>query len=56
MSRQRIRISQVLILNTLCAIIGQLLAFNAWYIWRYWHVITRLPQELWQWLSAVVSH
>jgi hypothetical protein len=36
----RIRISQTLIVNSLCCAIGPLAAWNAWWIITYWPTIT----------------
>lgn len=39
-----IRISQTLIVNSLCCAIGPLLAWNLWWVWRYRHVLAQLWQ------------
>lgn len=41
-----IRVSETGIINTLCCVIGAGLAYNISVIFRYWHVIVSLGEEL----------
>lgn len=45
------RMSRIGIVNTLCCAIGPLLAWNAYWVMRYWHAI----EMLWGDLSRCVA-
>ena len=40
------RFSEVLILSTLCSVIGALGAFDYYWIDKYWHVFPQLVEEV----------
>ena len=44
------KISRVLIVNTLCCAIGPLLAWNAYWVVRYWPAIVLLWEDTIRWV------
>jgi len=53
--RVRVRVSRVLITNTLCAAVGVMLAVNITYLWEHWGIIRGLWEEVWRCVERV-SH
>lgn len=47
------RISQTQIVNGLCCMIGPLLAWNAYWIMRYWHAIELLWGDVLRCVAAL---
>lgn len=52
---KRFRVSQTLVINTLCSVIGPLLAWNAAWLWAYRRVLYELLRETIQ-CGIEVSH
>ena len=48
-----VRVSRVLIVHQLCVAIGMLLAWNAYWVIRYWSAVESLYWEAVRWLRLI---